>query len=188
MSAPIAHMLVGLTLYSVFQKLNHQPRFSWLWAGIFVIATGLPDLDIVPIHLELLPKSTHRTFSHALPTDFVIGVVIATGILIWHSRKHLPRPKHLIWLLPLAVMSHPILDMSCLDFKPPYGTQLLWPFSDQFFYTPLFFMRSVGSYYALGQPYLLSFAKACLGDVLVFGPVLVLTRWVLGLNQSKRIA
>lgn len=107
-----------------------RPR-QLAWAGLFGLIGGLaPDLDVL-IRSDtdpLLFLVYHRQFTHSLLFIPVAG--LALGLLLYSlvgKRQGLTLKQTLIFTT-LGYATHALLD-ACTT----YGTQLLWPFSEQRF-------------------------------------------------------
>ena len=90
---------------------------TWICAGLGI----LPDGDLV--------FRVHRTFSHSL-SALVFVTIIAAGVTGWVTR----RP---VWRVALmcggAYGTHLLLDWVAIDRYLPYGIELFWPFSHEWF-------------------------------------------------------
>lgn len=98
------------------------------WAILGCLAGMAPDLDVFIASADdpLLFLEYHRQFTHALVFIPVGALVVALG-LHWMVRRTLrPIESYLACLVGYA--THGFLD-ACTS----YGTQLLWPFTDQRF-------------------------------------------------------
>ena len=102
---------------------NRQNRRYATITGL--VAGLLPDLDaaIRSSTDPLLTLEFHRQFSHSL-IFIPVGALIASVLLWPFLRKQLP--IHLLYLFSLLGFASAGLLDACTSF----GTQLLWPFSD----------------------------------------------------------
>jgi membrane-bound metal-dependent hydrolase YbcI (DUF457 family) len=170
MSSPVGHSLVALTLYTVARQ-GMPSLLSWPVALILIVLASLPDMDMGLIWFFGFPRlTTHRTFTHSLLFAVVAGI-FAAWIYGKISRK---KVSHLWWLFPLVVVTHPLMDMTCLDTLAPYGVQLFWPFSPDFSYLPLPFMVSLGSYLGMNMSRWQAWGLTLLYELPVFGTMLLL--------------
>lgn len=105
---------------------NPQHRRYATITGLF--AGLLPDLDaaIRSSTDPLLTLEFHRQFSHSL-IFIPLGALIATLLLWPFLRKKLP----LSWLYLFSLLG--FASAGLLDACTSFGTQLLWPFSDERF-------------------------------------------------------
>jgi inner membrane protein len=121
---PLTHVLLGASLgYATFEKKLGRTA---AWVG--GLAAFIPDADVF-IRSErdpLLAIEYHRHFTHALAFAPVGAVLVAAIALIPRANRN--RLFALWSCATLAYLSHCLLDAAT-----SYGTQLLWPFSDQRF-------------------------------------------------------
>ncbi|MGB7947384.1 MAG: metal-dependent hydrolase, partial [Candidatus Binatia bacterium] len=102
----------------------------WLFAGAVVIA-NLPDFDILPGLLRGNPSAFHHQETHSLAAAVLFGLLIGGLARQWQGNGI----GWAVWAGGLY-LSHIILDLSLDDPSPPYGLQLLWPFSSAYFISP----------------------------------------------------
>ncbi|MGE5732377.1 MAG: metal-dependent hydrolase [Gemmatimonas sp.] len=129
----ITHTLVGASLGEAGLK-----RRSGLAMAALIIGANLPDVDVL---YEVLAKAWtfHRGLTHSVLAMLVLPVIL-TGALVAFDRLRSTgkptrsgrapiRPKQLLLLSAIAVLSHLLLDL-----LNPWGVRLLMPFSDRWFY------------------------------------------------------
>ena len=127
------HTLVGAALGEA--GLTKQ---SGLAMAALIIGANLPDVDVF---YEVLAKAWtfHRGLTHGVPAMLVLALIL-TGALVVFDRlrstrgaakpgRASVRPKQLLLLSAIAVLSHLVLDL-----LTPYGVRLLMPFSERWFY------------------------------------------------------
>jgi inner membrane protein len=121
---PLTHVLLGASIgYATFEKKLGRTA---AWVG--GLAAFIPDGDVF-IRSDadpLLAIEYHRHFTHALPFAPVGAAIVAALALI--PRTHRGRFFTLWSCATLAYFSHCLLDAAT-----SYGTQLLWPFSNERF-------------------------------------------------------
>ncbi len=167
MSSPLGHGLAGLVVYTLAKRFRwidetSGPATMLLFSGL----AALPDLDIV--FNELLHAQQwfpHRTYTHSLFFALLLGLIVAW----WLCRAGRVRNKNFYWLLPLTIATHPLMDMCCVEPPGKGGVELFLPFSHAAVYTPLFFMRSIGSYVGWGEPEWLAVLKVVTIELIGFG-------------------
>jgi len=123
---PLTQGLLGASLPQAVGKKQH-----FVLAGVLGLLAGMaPDLDVL-IQSEtdpLLFLDFHRQFTHSL-LFIPIGSFICAVVLhyLWTKKRGLGFKQ--TWLYcALGYSTHALLD-ACTS----YGTQLLWPFSNQRF-------------------------------------------------------
>jgi membrane-bound metal-dependent hydrolase YbcI (DUF457 family) len=168
MSSPVGHVIVGLMLYTVARRLNvRQQKPGWVVLILLLVLTVLPDLDILLIwYLKFPEYETHRTFSHSIV--FAMGTgLLAYGLFRLCSRRGI---RHMWWLFPLAVLTHPLIDMLCVsNAVGARGVELFWPFSQVHIYTPVSFMRTVGTFLIPHNPLREALLHAAWWEIRLFG-------------------
>ncbi len=132
MPSPVGHTLAGIcgfVLARPYVAWHQQTRL--LLASVFL--TNLPDIDILPGLLLLgNPGAFHRQATHSLIVAALIGIFVAWLVGRWR----LNRLRWGIWAA-LVYGSHIILDMLVADQIAPLGVQALWPFSLEYFISPV---------------------------------------------------
>jgi inner membrane protein len=96
-------------------------------AALFALIGAAPDLDLL--------FGTHSTYTHSL------GAIALTALaaLAW-TRGRQPR---LALACAAAVASHVLLDWMGSDTTPPIGIMALWPFTREFYQSPLFVFMAI---------------------------------------------
>ncbi len=125
---PLSQAVVGASLsQSLSQRLHNSQAIAFL-AGIFGGMAADLDIFIRSVSDPLLFLEYHRQFTHAL--IFIPVGSLPVALLLWWllTRFSSAMPRFAtVWLLVMAgYATHGLLD-ACTS----YGTQLLWPFSDQ---------------------------------------------------------
>ncbi|MFZ5652303.1 MAG: metal-dependent hydrolase [Bacillota bacterium] len=117
----VTHAIIGLTANNLLKEKSR----TTFWVSL--ISSELPDIDI----LYRLKSSTeyllnHRGFSHSLP-----GLLLLAGIVTLVAGLLSPRSdrKKIFLLSFLCLALHVIFDVFT-----SWGTQLLYPFWDKWFY------------------------------------------------------
>ena len=99
--------------------------------GATLTAALVPDLDL--LIGPFTGRTYHHYFTHSLGFTGLFAVVVY-GVARTMGRAS---PSRDTLLLTLAYLSHIVLDLLGKDTTPPFGVQLFWPFSDQFFISPV---------------------------------------------------
>jgi len=144
MPSPFGHALAGVAVAwsaDIATRRQSPPRLVATCAAL----AALPDVDLVV-------RRYHRTWSHSVTAVLVVTIVAAavTG-RVTHLRaaRFAGRARFRAspfgaqdggrarWRTALvcggAYASHLLLDWLGVDTWPPYGLQILWPFSDRWF-------------------------------------------------------
>lgn len=105
-----------------------------------IVAANLPDIDsFVAGAVGCEPIAAHRGFTHG-PLGIALMAFLAVAI-IWCWERLRPgkegpiRPGGMLIACYLAALSHPLLDL-----MNTYGTRVLDPFSDRWFYADTLFI------------------------------------------------
>lgn len=126
MPSPAGHTLIGLCGFLLTQRYVIRQKQLWLLGGC-VLLSLLPDFDVVPGLLLGDPRLFHRQGSHSVPSAALVGLLIGCLARWWRLNGRWWG----IWGGSLY-LSHIILDTFVDDPSPPFGVQLLWPFSDAY--------------------------------------------------------
>ncbi len=126
MSTPIAHSLAGVNVYLLFKKKN-TPN-NWLLIWYCIIVSSLPDIDFICITNSGLTFSSiyHHQVTHSMVFIFVLSLVAS----ITSGRK---LGMITFWCLGI----HDLLDYFTFDAIPPAGIMFLYPFSNEYFISPI---------------------------------------------------
>lgn len=119
---PLTHIVAGATIGELVlgKKIGNKALILGAIAGDF------PDIDVILttyLHDDLQEIIIHRSYTHALLTDFVMAGVM--GLITYFSFRKKVEFKSWYWFWALGMLSH-----SLLDSFTTYGTQLLLPFSN----------------------------------------------------------
>jgi inner membrane protein len=124
--SPAGHTLIGLCGFLLTQRYIIRQKQLWLLGGC-VLLSLLPDFDVVPGLLLGDPRLFHRQGSHSVTSAALVGLLIGCLARWWRFNGRWWG----IWGGSLY-LSHIILDTFVDDPSPPFGVQLLWPFSDAY--------------------------------------------------------
>lgn len=179
----LTHTLTGILLGRTGLK-----RLSGRATAALVIASNLPDIDsfISPLWGE--PSiDAHRGFTHGVGGMAVLPFFTVTMILLWerlHPGKIPVRPGPLLLVAFVGTVFH-----SAWDWLTSYGTRLLEPFSNQWFYGDAWFIVDPWIWIALIVGLELSWRAERLGRnwqkpaVAVLGIILVYAALNLGISD-----
>jgi inner membrane protein len=128
MPTPVAHSIAGAAIYLAGTRTRaFEPKLLLASAA----AACLADIDFA-IGV-LIGRNIHHYFTHSLGFTalFAVAVFLASR---WLGR---PRPARDAAVLGLCYLSHVLLDMLSKDTRAPYGVELFWPFSGEFYISPV---------------------------------------------------
>jgi inner membrane protein len=129
-------------------------RLTPLAASTLIIAANLPDLDgACYLHSADLAFAFRRGWTHGVLAIVLLPVVLTAVMTAFdrhvrrrRSPRDLPaRPRALLALSLIGVLSHPFLD-----WLNNYGIRLLMPFSDRWFYGDALFVVDPWIWLVLG--------------------------------------
>ncbi len=128
MPTPVAHSLAGAAV--VLASSAGRPFDRKLFVASLV-AASFPDIDFGISFL--VGKNVHHYFTHSLGfTALFAGAAYLLGRASGRARPGLDA-----MVLGGCYLSHVLIDMLSKDTAPPYGLQLLWPLSNEFFISPV---------------------------------------------------
>ena len=133
----------------------------------------MPDLDILPGLVLGDPRAFHHQGTHSIVAAAGFGILISLLSGMWSSA----RLKWGIWAAGIYA-SHVLLDLLGDDLIPPFGVQLLWPFSEEYFISPVTIFRSVYFGHSIPLTQTLSSVKnlfAALQEILLISPFVALS-------------
>ncbi len=166
MASPVGHAFIGLGLAAAVTEATGAPTSAALWLGA-IVASGLPDLDLLGRNFGLPARRVHRHATHSL---LVLGGLILMAAWAWPLLGVGVEPGiGLAWAA--ALLSHPLLDV--VTTGPALaargaGIPLLWPIISRrwFLQHPLFAAGEFMKCQSRGQAW-----KALLPEVYFLGPM-----------------
>lgn len=159
MPTPVGHALAGLAIHGA------RGREDWRFAAAIVASALLPDIDFFLGFFA--GRNLHHYFTHSLGATAVFFVACC-AVRKW-------RASRAGWLT-VAYLSHLFLDLFSEDTAPPFGVQLLWPFSADFYISPVLVFNDVwrGNLAKLfGMHNWLAVGR----ELLLLGPIVGLVWW-----------
>jgi inner membrane protein len=137
---PLAHTLLGATLAE--SGLKRRSRYA---TATLLIGANLPDIDAVA-NFWGADAALHarRGVTHGVLAMAALPLMLAAAVWLWHRWRgsraafiDAPRfrPRAIVALAYLGVISHP-----ALDWLNTYGVRLLMPFDGRWFYGDTLFI------------------------------------------------
>ena len=137
---PLAHTLFGATLAE--SGLKRRSRYA---TATLIIGANLPDIDAAA-NFWGADAALHarRGVTHGVLAMVALPLLLAAGVWLWHRWRGsaVPavdapdfRPRAIVALAFLGVLSHP-----ALDWLNTYGVRLLMPFDGRWFYGDTLFI------------------------------------------------
>lgn len=141
MALPIAHSMIGLALgiwrfVPICAGLKEALHLAWnrrVELFFCIILANAPDVDFLFGVFSGNLNRYHQVATHSL------GWILAAALLIWiygalALKNH---PGLAFWFVFLLLASHLVIDIVTVDTSPPFGIMMAWPFSDQYWHSPL---------------------------------------------------
>lgn len=167
MPTPVAHSLAGTTIALLSSRKRPLDK-KFLAAS--VIAASFADIDFGIGFLA--GRNLHHYFTHSVGFTLLFA-----GTVYLLARAYArDRPAFDALVLGVAYLSHILLDMLSKDTAPPFGLQLFWPVSHEFYISPILVFDDIwrGTLAKLfGLHNWLSVAR----EILIVGPPTALGLW-----------
>jgi membrane-bound metal-dependent hydrolase YbcI (DUF457 family) len=179
MPSPVGHALAGAaTVFAadIATRTRSSPRFVTLCAGL----AALPDAD-------LLIPGTHRTFSHsvtAVAVTFIVAMVVTGQVTRLRAQRFGGQAAA---VCALAYASHLLLDWLAVDTYPPFGIELLWPWSDRWFISGADIFRQTARMHIFTAPIIRQNAVAIAQEIAILAPI-VFVLWSVRVKAATRLA
>jgi inner membrane protein len=142
----LCHTLAGAALGEA--GLKRRTRFG---AATLMIASNLPDLDVLVLATPVPAVAFRRGWTHGLVADALLPIAL-TAIMMAVGRARPPRvgspPVRAGWLLLLSYAG--VLSHVALDLLNPYGLRLLAPFDWRWFYVDALYIIDPWLWLVLG--------------------------------------
>lgn len=141
MPSPVGHALGGLIAGWLVAgrgapaPAHLDPREFWRRAALFTALAVAPDLDLL--------FGTHSTYTHSVGAVLLVG-----GIALAATRRPL-----LALACAAAWASHVLFDWLGADSTPPLGIMALWPFTSDFYQSPVPVFNAISRRYWLPDFY-----------------------------------
>ncbi|GIW47809.1 MAG: hypothetical protein KatS3mg078_1686 [Deltaproteobacteria bacterium] len=129
MPSPVAHTLGGYIIYRFASSSNTT---SWKKLLLCCVSSNLPDVDFLPGFLLGKPNYFHHGISHSV--GFSVAFALLMGFVFYLKGGSFLRNSLLFFSL---YFSHILLDLLSYDSSFPYGLAALWPFTSDYYISPL---------------------------------------------------
>ena len=176
MALPLAHSLVGFTLYDLI--VDERGKWSLGMICLFIFIANLPDLDVLPGLLVGDANKFHRHYlSHSIGASMIFGALIAA---IFSFLKQKPFMIH-FFVFSCVCFSHVIIDFLNEDTRPPFGVPMFWPFTSEYIISPkpiFFSVHKIGRSDLFFQSvFLMQNFWVALREIVIIVPILTLVRF-----------
>lgn len=164
MASPVAHSLVGATLYfALSRNRKFDAREFWL----VILAANIADLDFIPGFFIGDPEAFHRTISHSLVVTLLFSLMVYVMLRLAQS-GHSMRLSVLIFL---GLLSQLAIDWLSFDDSPPQGVPLMWPFTGDYYMSDVHVFSHVRRDNLFSVPVILHNLKAIAREIMIVAPV-----------------
>jgi inner membrane protein len=142
MPSPLGHALAGIAAGWLLDPpragAGGRLAFSLRHAVILGFAGMAPDLDLL-------------VGAHSGPTHGLGAAVLAGSLALMLARPGAGQSRRVLFAcaVALAYSSHTLLDWLGHDTTPPIGIMALWPFSREYFESPLHIFEAITRRYWL---------------------------------------
>ena len=137
MPSPVAHSIIGFTLFRVSARPNEP--FDWRKLALCLFAANAPDLDFIPGLLSGQPDHFHHGASHSIALAVLFAILF--GVF-----SHIMKIDSVQWTSPVLLglyLSHLVLDCFSIDTAAPYGMPLFWPVSHTYYNAAIEFLPDI---------------------------------------------
>jgi inner membrane protein len=125
MPSPVGHALASTAVGWAVARPARPWRALVVQTAVLAAIGMAPDLDIL--------WGRHSRETHSLGAALVVGVVAAVQRWPIGARSRLGTFLTAV----AAYVAHPLMDACAADGAAPFGVMLLWPFSHQFYLSPI---------------------------------------------------
>ena len=167
MPTQVAHSLAGSTI--ALLSSGRRP-LDWKFFAASLVAASFADIDFGISFL--LGKNVHHYFTHSV--GFTLLFAGTTYLLSRAFARE--RPTFDALVLGVSYLSHVLLDMLSKDTAAPYGLQLFWPLSGEFYISPVLAFDDIWRG-TLAKLFSLHNWLAVAREVLIVGPPTALSFW-----------
>ena len=122
----LCHTLVGAALAETGLK-----RRTALGSATLMIAANFPDIDVIAVPLGH-SLGFRRGITHGLPAQVILPFVLTAIMIGWHrwrGKGDAPKPRELLLLSAIGIVTHPFLD-----WMNTYGMRWLMPVDPTWWY------------------------------------------------------
>ena len=167
MPTPVAHSLAGSTI--ALLSSGRRP-LDWKFFAASLVAASFADIDFGISFL--IGENVHHYFTHSIGFTLLFA---GTAYLLSRAFAR-ERPAFDALVLGTSYLSHLLLDMLSKDTAAPYGLQLFWPLSGEFYISPVLVFDDIWRG-TLAKLFGLHNWLAVAREVFVVGPLTALAFW-----------
>jgi len=145
MPSPVAHTVAGACVAALAARRLPAARALPVMAAL-ILAANLPDLDYLAlVRGREAMERFHQGVFHSI--GFVATATLPLALLL---RRRLGISR--AWLLLAAAgLTHLLLDLVVVDYKPPIGFPFFWPLSAELFHSRITLFPGIDRTSVLGM-------------------------------------
>ncbi len=128
MASPVGHSLLGLGIYSAANK-----QFDWKTFFVYIVLSNLADFDFLFGFVVGEPNKYHHQFTHSI----VMAAVFAGIFAYFFCKKNEEKFLKVFGLFFIVYFAHLVIDYFAIDKSFPFGEQLFWPFTNDYYLSPV---------------------------------------------------
>lgn len=177
--------MAGFTLWWTLAPDGLRQRLAgWRGAAAVLALSLLPDADFIPGMLIGDAGRWHHAGTHSLAFALAVSCCLFAAFVVTTGHRHLAAQAALA--AGMLLVAHLALDLVTDDTREPYGMQLLWPFSREYYLSPVALLERV--YRGPLDAYFLRRWAVMLGReaLLLGGPFLLAWAWRRHGSHGKR--
>jgi inner membrane protein len=99
---------------------------------LFMVFANIPDLDFLPGFFAGNPNMYHHGMTHSIFFALVVSIVVGVAYSIIRKKEMMKMSI----ILFVTYASHLLLDFLGKDTRQPFGEQLFWPFTSEYYISP----------------------------------------------------
>jgi len=173
MASPVGHTLSGFSLYLLIRG-KPGTRLTTLEAATVLVVSNLPDLDLIPGLVMGDSSMWHHRITHSFFFAFILSVCILLAPVLLRGANKID--GRMIVSVGAVICLHVGLDFFTTDPHPPHGSQVLWPFSREYYLSPWTFLDPVRRE-PIDPALLMEWASIAIKELLIFSPPLLGAWW-----------
>jgi len=184
MATPIGHSLCGCIFHAATQKKGK--KVNWKELLVFMVIANLADIDYLFGFVVGKPNYYHHQFTHSIG----FSLIAAAGLALYSKFKYLTNYARTFILIFVLYVSHVLVDFFAKDTSLPYGEQLFWPFSKDYFVSSFSIFRDVHKADSSAEffPALFNYYNfyTALTEIVIFGSILIITYVIKNRDNSLK--
>ena len=158
MPSPVGHALAGIAAGWTVAPAKVSEHAVVARLATYALVAAAPDLDLL-------------VGAHSGPTHGLGAAALAGGLawLVLRSRRA-PDAGRIALAVAAAWISHTLLDWLGTDTSPPIGIMALWPFSRDYYESPVHLFMAISRRYWLPEFWLYN-TRALVRELVILIPI-----------------